>query len=250
MPRYKLTLEYDGTPYSGWQKQSEAPSVQAVLESACTHFMQAPAPLEVQCAGRTDAGVHARGQVVHVDFAEERATHTIVRGLNALMVPHPIAVLSAHHVADDFNARFDAKTRYYLYRITNRKARGALDANRAWHVHKPLDVARMNDAAQLLVGHHDFSSFRSTACQSQSPIKTLDTLVVKQRSTNPEQIMIYTSARSFLHHQVRNMVGTLVYVGIGKWRVEHVAEALAARNRRAGGPMAPAHGLYLMNVEY
>lgn len=250
MPRYKLTLEYDGTPYSGWQKQSEAASVQAVLEAACTHFMHAPTLIEVQCAGRTDAGVHARGQVVHVDFSEAREPHTIMRGLNALMVPHPIAVLSAELVADDFSARFDAKTRHYLYRIINRKARGALDSNRAWHVHKPLDIAAMNAAAQLLIGHHDFSSFRSTACQSQSPIKTLDTLVVKQRTTNPEQIMIYTSARSFLHHQVRNMVGTLVYVGIGKWPVEKVAEALAAKNRRAGGPMAPAHGLYFMKVEY
>lgn len=250
MPRYKLTVEYDGTPYAGWQKQSEVPSVQAVLEAAATHFMQAPELIEVQCAGRTDAGVHARGQVVHVDFGEERAPHTIVRGLNALMVPHPIAVLKAELVADDFSARFDAKTRHYLYRIVNRKARGALDANRAWHVHKPLDIEAMQAAANLLIGRHDFSSFRSTACQSQSPIKTLDTLVVKQRTTNPEQIMIYTSARSFLHHQVRNMVGTLAYVGIGKWEVAQVAEALAARDRRAGGPMAPAHGLYLMKVEY
>ncbi|MDX2094621.1 MAG: tRNA pseudouridine(38-40) synthase TruA [Alphaproteobacteria bacterium] len=250
MPRYKLTLEYDGSPYSGWQKQSEAPSVQAVLEQAATRFMNAADTIEVQCAGRTDAGVHARGQVAHVDFAEARAANAIVRGLNALMMPHPIAVLSAEPVADDFSARFDAQKRHYLYRITNRKGAPALDVNRTWHVHKPLNIEAMQRAAHYLVGHHDFSSFRGGECQAKSPLKTLDTLEVKQRSTNPEQVMIRTSAKSFLHHQVRNMVGTLVYVGIGKWQVERVAEALAARDRRAGGPMAPAHGLYLMNVEY
>jgi tRNA pseudouridine38-40 synthase len=250
MPRYKLTLEYDGTNYSGWQKQNEAPSVQAVLERATTHFMNAAETVEVQYAGRTDAGVHARGQVVHVDFAEERPINAIVRGLNALMLPHPVSVLTAERVADDFSARFNAQKRHYLYRIVNRKGQPALDANRAWHVHKPLDVDAMQRAANILVGHHDFSSFRGGECQAKSPIKTLDTLVVKQRTTNPEQVMIRTSAKSFLHHQVRNMVGTLVYVGIGKWKVEQVAEALAARDRRAGGPMAPANGLYLMKVEY
>ena len=250
MPRYKLTLEYDGTPYSGWQKQSEAPSVQAVLEKAATQFMHADATVEVQCAGRTDAGVHARGQVVHVDFREERTENAIIRGLNALMLPHPIAVLKAELVADDFSARFDAKKRHYLYRIVNRRAAAGLDVNRAWHVHKPMDIGAMQEAADILIGHHDFSSFRGGECQAKSPIKTLDTLEIKQRSTNPEQIMIRTSAKSFLHHQVRNMVGTLAYVGIGKWRVEQVAEALAAKDRRAGGPMAPAHGLYLMKVEY
>lgn len=250
MPRYKLTLEYDGTPYSGWQKQSEAPSVQAVLEQAATRFMNEAETVEVQCAGRTDAGVHARGQVAHVDFAEERAPNTIVRGLNALMMPHPIAVLSAEPVAADFSARFDAKKRHYLYRITNRKGAPALDAHRAWHVHKPLNIEAMQQAAQCLIGHHDFSSFRGGECQAKSPLKTLDTLEIRQRRDNPTQVMIRTSAKSFLHHQVRNMVGTLVYVGIGKWRVAQVQEALDARDRRAGGPMAPAHGLYLMRVEY
>jgi tRNA pseudouridine38-40 synthase len=250
MPRYKLTLEYDGTPYSGWQKQADAPSVQAVLEAATTHFMNAGDTIEVQCAGRTDAGVHARGQVVHVDFPEARAENAIVRGLNALMIPHPIAVLSAEEVADDFSARFDAKKRHYLYRIINRRARAGLDANRAWHVHKPLNISAMQEAANLLIGHHDFSSFRAGNCQAKSPMKTLDTLEVKTRSTAPEQVMIRTSARSFLHHQVRNIVGTLVYVGIGKWDVADVATALAAKDRREGGPMAPSHGLYLMKVEY
>lgn len=250
MPRYKLTIEYDGTDYCGWQKQSEHPSVQAALEAAAGAFMSNTAPIEVQCAGRTDAGVHARGQVAHIDFAEPREPHAIVRGLNALLLPHPIAVLSAEPVADDFSARFDATKRHYLYRIVNRPARLALDDTRAWHVHKPLDIAAMNEAAQLLIGSHDFSSFRSGACQAKSPIKTLDTLEVLARKNNPEQIMIRTSARSFLHHQVRNMVGTLAYVGIGKWTVADVAEALAAKNRREGGPMAPAHGLYLMKVDY
>ena len=250
MPRYKLTLEYDGTPYSGWQKQSEAPSVQAVLEAAATRFMNAGETVEVQCAGRTDAGVHARGQVAHVDFDEARELNAIVRGLNALMIPHPIAVLKAEQMPDDFNARFDAKKRHYLYRIVNRKGQPALDRDRAWHVHKPIDIGRMREAASLLIGHHDFSSFRGGECQAKSPMKTLDTLDIKVRENNPEQVMIYTSAKSFLHHQVRNMVGTLAYVGIGKWSVQQVADALAARDRRAGGPMAPAHGLYLMRVEY
>ena len=250
MPRYKLTLEYDGTAYSGWQKQTEAPSIQAVLEAACQQFMNAEAPIDVQCAGRTDAGVHARGQVAHVDLREVRASNAIVRGLNALMLPHPISVLSAEPVPDDWSARFDAQRRHYLYRIVNRKGQPALDRDRAWHIHKPLDIARMNEAAQLLIGHHDFSSFRGGDCQAKSPMKTLDTLEIKARSTNPQQIMIRTSAKSFLHHQVRNMVGTLVYVGIGKWSVVQVEQALHAKDRRAGGPMAPAHGLYFMKVDY
>lgn len=250
MPRYKLTIEYDGTPYSGWQKQTEAPSVQAVVEAACTHFMNASETVEVVCAGRTDAGVHARGQVVHVDLVESREPYAIVRGLNALMMDAPIAVISAEEVADDFSARFNATKRHYLYRIINRRARLGLDATRAWHVYQPLDIEKMREAAALLIGNHDFTSFRSGACQAKSPIKTLDTLEIKTREKNPEQVMIYTSARSFLHHQVRNMVGTLVYVGMGKWSVADVAAALEAKDRREGGPMAPAHGLYLMRVEY
>jgi tRNA pseudouridine38-40 synthase len=250
MPRYKLTLEYDGTDYSGWQKQTEAPSIQSVLERACQQFMNADAPIDVQCAGRTDAGVHARGQVAHVDFRESRASNVIVRGLNSLMMPHPISVLTAEEVPDDWSARFNAQKRHYLYRIVNRKGQPALDRDRALHIHKPIDIVKMNEAAQLLIGHHDFSSFRGGDCQAKSPMKTLDTLEIKARKSNPEQIMVTTSAKSFLHHQVRNMVGTLVYVGIGKWSVAQVAEALEAKDRRAGGPMAPAHGLYLMKVEY
>lgn len=249
MPRYKLTIEYDGTPYSGWQKQESAPTVQAVLEEACREFMGGVAT-EVQAAGRTDAGVHARGQVAHVDFHQSREPHAIVRGLNGLMIKHPIAVLNAEEVPDTFNARFDATKRHYLYRIVNRKGQPALDRTRAWHVHQPLNITQMNEAAMQLIGKHDFTTFRATDCQAKDPVKTLDAFEVVARKDNPEQMMIYASARSFLHHQVRNMVGTLVYVGIGRWSVADVAYALDARDRREGGPMAPAHGLYLMKVDY
>lgn len=249
MPRYKLTLEYDGTAFSGWQKQEHAPSVQAVVETALSHFY-GHVPIEVFCAGRTDAGVHARGQVAHFDLPEAREPALIMRGINALMIPQPVAVLAVEEVDAEFHARFDAKKRHYLYRIVNRKGNLALDAHRALHVHKPLDVERMNAAAQHLLGHHDFTSFRSSDCQSKSPVKTLDTLEVVRRKERPEQIMIRTSAKSFLHHQVRNMVGTLIYVGMGKWEPERVKTALAAKDRREGGPMAEAHGLYLMKVEY
>lgn len=250
MPRYKLTIEYDGTGYCGWQKQAGAPSIQSALEAAAAIFMNSAAPIEMHCAGRTDAGVHARGQVAQVDFSEMREPYAVVRGLNALLLPHTIAVLHAEIVADDFSARFDAKRRHYRYRIINRPARLGLDRNRAWHIHKPMDIEAMRAAAQLLIGHHDFSSFRSGACQAKNPVKTLDMLEIKTRSDNLQQIMITVSARSFLHHQVRNMVGTLAYVGIGKWKAVQVARALAARDRREAGPMAPAHGLYLMQVDY
>ena len=248
MPRYKLTIEYDGTPYKGWQKQENGASVQATIEAACERFITQPVELTV--AGRTDSGVHAKGQVAHVDFPMAREPFNIREGLNKLLLPHPIAILHAEEVAPEFNARLDAKKRHYLYRILNRDARAALDATRAWHVFYPLDIAAMQEAANYLIGQHDFTSFRASECQAQSPLKTLDTLSVKRRSTDPAQVMIKTSAKSFLHHQVRNIVGTLMLVGAGKWKPEQVQEALAARDRRAGGPMAPAHGLYLMKVEY
>lgn len=250
MPRYKLTIEYDGTAYCGWQKQPDVPSIQGHLEAALARFMGEDAPIDTQCAGRTDAGVHARGQVAHVDLREPRDCHAIVLGINALLLPERIAVVSAEPVADDFSARFGATKRHYLYRIINRSARPAIDADHAWHVHKPLDLAAMNEAAQYLIGHHDFTSFRAGECQAKSPMKTLDTLEVKARTNKPEQVMIRTSAKSFLHHQVRNMVGTLVYVGIGKWQPSQVKAALEAKDRRAAGPMAPACGLYLMKVDY
>jgi tRNA pseudouridine38-40 synthase len=250
MPRYKLILEYDGTPFSGWQKHEGNLTVQGVMEDAAAKFLGSGERVEIQCAGRTDAGVHARGQVAHLDLPTPRDVFNVRQGLNMLMLPHPVSVISAEEVSPEFNARFDAKSRHYLYRITNRSSRLALDALRSWQVHGEFDLQKMREAAQHLLGHHDFSSFRSADCQAKSPMKTLDTLEILQRENRPEEIMVRTSAKSFLHHQVRNMVGTLVHVALGKWEPSRVAEALAARDRRAGGPMAPAHGLYLMRVEY
>lgn len=250
MPRYKLTLEYDGTPFNGWQKQDHGQSVQGVVEDAARKFLGTGDAVEIFCAGRTDAGVHARGQVVHLDLPTARDAFNIRQGISNLMLPHPVSILTVEEVAPDFHARFDAVRRHYLYRIVNRSSRLALDANRAWQVHGAMDLEAMREAAAMLIGTHDFTSFRASECQSKSPVKTLDTLEVLQRSRNPQQIMIRTSAKSFLHHQVRNIVGTLAFVGRGKWKPEQVALALAARDRRAAGPMAPAHGLYLMAVEY
>ncbi len=250
MSRFKLIIEYDGTPFCGWQKHEGNLTVQEVLETAAMKLANADAPVPVQCAGRTDSGVHARGQVAHVDLPEGRTSFNVRQGLNMLMLPHPISVVSAEEVSPDFHARFDAQRRHYLYRITNRSSRLALDAYRSWQVHGEFDFDAMRKAASFLIGHQDFSSFRSADCQAKSPLKTLDTLEILQRQNRHEEIMIRTSAKSFLHHQVRNMVGTLVHVALGKWEPERVAEALAARDRRAGGPMAPAHGLYLMKVDY
>lgn len=248
MPRYKLTVEYDGTPYNGWQKQDGQPTVQASLEAALAQF--ANAPVETVCAGRTDAGVHARGQVVHVDLPVERKPFNICEGLNVILLPQPIAVVAAEEVSPEFHARFDAKQRHYLYRIINRSSRLALDATRAWHQFRPMDLDAMRDAATHLVGKHDFTTFRSSACQAKDPVKTIDSIRIAQREKNPEQIMIYVSARSFMHNQVRNMVGTLMQVAIGKWQPIQVKEALEAKDRTKGGPTAPAHGLYFMQVDY
>lgn len=220
------------------------------MEEAAQKFLGTGAPVEIQCAGRTDAGVHARGQVAHMDLPIARETFSVRQGLNMLMLPYPISVVTAEEVPETFNARFDAHARHYLYRITNRSSRLALDANRSWQVHGQFDLDAMREAARYLIGHHDFTSFRSADCQAKSAIKTLDQLEILQRKNRPEEIMIRTSAKSFLHHQVRNMVGTLVHVALGKWEPARVKEALAARDRRAGGPMAPAHGLYLMRVDY
>ncbi len=247
MPRYKLTIEYDGTPFAGWQRQDGQLTVQGVVEAALEQFV---GPVEVFASGRTDTGVHARGQVVHVDFPVERKPFNICEGLNVLMLPHPVSVLAAEEVAPTFHARFDAKQRHYLYRIINRSSRLGLDATRAWHQFRPLDLDAMREGAQYLIGKHDFTSFRSSTCQSKDPVKTMDDITITTRSNNPEQIMIRVSSRSFLHHQVRNMVGTLAMVGSGKWKPEQVKQALEARDRRAGGVTAPAHGLYFMRVDY
>jgi tRNA pseudouridine38-40 synthase len=245
VPRYKLTIEYDGTPFAGWQIQADQPSVQGVLTAAVEALSGEKA--NVQGAGRTDAGVHARGQVAHVDFAKEWDPDTVRDALNAHLRPHPVAVLAAERTADDFNARTSATKRHYLYRIINRRADLTVDAGHAWRVPRPLDVAAMHAAAQRLIGKHDFTTFRSTECQAKSPLKTLDRLDVER---DGDTIDVRASARSFLHSQVRSMVGSLAAVGEGKWSADDLAKALAARDRAACGQVAPPDGLYLMKVDY
>jgi tRNA pseudouridine38-40 synthase len=245
MPRYKLTIEYDGAPFVGWQIQDNGPSVQGAIMAAVAAFSGESAM--VQGAGRTDAGVHALGQVAHVDLAKEHAPDTVRDALNAHLRPHPIAILSAERAATDFDARRSAVRRHYRYRISNRRADLALDRGRAWRVMRRLDAATMHAAAQRLVGHHDFTTFRSTECQAKSPDKTLDRLDVARSG---EEIEVVAVARSFLHNQVRSMVGSLALVGEGKWSAEDLARALAARDRTACGPVAPPDGLYLVRVDY
>ena len=245
MTRYKLTVEYDGGPYVGWQRQDNGPSVQQALEEAVAGFCGETAT--VQGAGRTDAGVHALGQVAHVDIAKDTDAETVRDALNAHLKPQPIAVLEAEAVSDDFHARFSAVRRRYLYRIVNRRAPLALERGRAWFVPQTLDAAAMHRAAQALVGHHDFTSFRAKECQADSPEKTLDRI---EASRLGEAVELRCAARSFLHHQVRNFVGSLKLVGEGKWPEAKIGEVLAARDRAAAGPTAPAEGLYLVGVDY
>lgn len=245
MARFKLTLEYDGTPYVGWQRQENGPSVQAVVEDAIFAFCGER--LQLAAAGRTDAGVHAAGQVAHFDLMKTTTAEVVREALNFYLRPAPVVVLDCAIAAPDFHARFSAVRRRYLYRIVNRHAPLALERERAWHVAQPLDLAAMNAAAKLLVGHHDFSSFRATQCQAPSAMKTLDVLAVER---DEGEIRVRAEARSFLHNQVRIMVGSLVAVGAGKWSIEYFAQSLVARDRRAAGPTAPAHGLCLMGVDY
>ena len=245
MPRYKLTLEYDGTGFGGWQRQTNALCVQQVVEEAL--FAICGAPTIARAAGRTDAGVHATAQVVHVDMAREWRLDRLRDGLNAHLRPHPVAVLSAEVAADDFDARHSATARHYLYRIINRPAPLTIDARRAWLVKRRLDAGAMHEAAQLLLGLHDFSTFRDADCQATSPLRTLDRLDVSRLG---EEIHIRASARSFLHRQVRSMVGSLQHVGSGKWRPRDLRAALDARDRARCGRVAPAAGLYLAGVEY
>lgn len=245
MTRWKLTLEYDGQPFVGWQRQDNGPSVQAALERAVENFCGEA--VTVHAAGRTDAGVHALGQVAHIDIARDTNADTVRDALNFHLKPDPVAVLSAEAAAADFHARFSATMRHYRYRILNRRAPAALERGRVWHVGAPLDATTMHAAAQCLVGKHDFTSFRAIACQADSPVKTLDALSV---ATAGEEIHLYVRARSFLHHQVRNIAGTLKLVGEGKWATGDVQAALAARDRSRAGPTAPADGLYLIRVDY
>ncbi len=245
MPRYKLTIEYDGGPFVGWQRQDNGLSVQQAIEEAVEAFCQERAV--VHCAGRTDAGVHALGQVAHIEIAKEAPPDKVRDALNFHLRPHPIAILQAEVAAPDFHARFSATGRSYFYRILLRRAPAALERGHVWHLPFPLDAGAMHAAAQELVGHHDFTSFRSTACQAPSPMKTLDELSVSRAG---EEIHVTAKARSFLHNQVRIMVGTLKLVGEGKWSARDVAKALAAADRTQGGPTAPPDGLYLTEVRY
>jgi len=245
MPRYKLTIEYDGTPFVGWQVQDNGTSVQSVITDAIAAF--AGERVTVSGAGRTDAGVHALGQVAHVDLAKDWDNETVRDAINAHLRPHPIAVLTAERVGENFDARFSATRRHYLFRIVNRRANLALEQNRAWRIARPLDDTAMHAAAQKLVGRHDFTTFRAAECQAKSPIKTLDRLDVVR---NGEEVRVLAMARSFLHHQVRSMVGSLVHVGEGKWSGDDLAAALAACDRSTCGQVAPPQGLYLVRVEY
>ena len=245
MTRFRLLVEYDGTGYVGWQRQDNGPSIQQAIEEAIFAFCGERSNLAA--AGRTDAGVHAQGQVAHVDLARETTADTLRDAVNFHLKPQPISILAAEAVSEDFHARFSAVGRRYLYRILNRRAPLALERNRAWWVQSELDAPAMHAAAQRLIGHHDFTSFRSSICQAASPLKTLDRLDVERRD---DEIRIHAAARSFLHHQVRNMAGTLKLVGEGRWNADDVAAALAARSRSAAGPTAPAEGLFLVEVRY
>jgi tRNA pseudouridine38-40 synthase len=245
MARYKLTIEYDGTPFVGWQIQANVRSVQGLLTTAIEAFCGER--VAVQGAGRTDAGVHATGQVAHCDLPAAPSVDTVRDAVNAYLRPHPIAVLSAERVADDFDARFSAKARHYLYRIVNRRPDLALERHHAWRVPRPLDAEAMHAAAQRLVGKHDFTTFRAAECQAKSPVKTLTRLDVAR---DGDVVAIRASARSFLHHQVRSIVGSLALVGDRKWSADDLAAALAARDRAACGPVAPPDGLYLVAVDY
>jgi len=247
MPRYRLTLEYDGTPYVGWQRQENGPSVQQAVETAVAGFCGET--VLVRGAGRTDAGVHARGQVAHVDLARNWSEDTVRDAVNAhlKLAGEAVSVLDAAKVDPAFDARFSAVARHYLYRIVNRRAPLALERGRAWLVPRPLDHAAMHAAAQVLVGRHDFTTFRSIQCQAKSPVRTLDRLDVTR---DGEVVEIRASARSFLHNQIRSFAGTLKEVGEGKWSLADIERALAARDRAACGPVAPPEGLYFMQVDY
>ncbi len=245
MPRYRLTLEYDGTPFAGWQAQPGLATVQGAIEAAFHRFTGED--VFVRGAGRTDSGVHALGQVAHVDLARARPALKIREALNFHLKPDPIAVITCEEADADFDARFAATSRHYLFRILNRRAPPALDLNRVWSIPYPLDAEAMHAAAQGLLGRHDFTTFRAAACQAKSAIRTLDQLDVARVG---EEIHIVTSARSFLHNQVRSMVGSLKLVGQGKWRSRDLVRALEARDRAACGPVSPPYGLYLVRVGY
>jgi tRNA pseudouridine38-40 synthase len=243
--RWRLTIEYDGGPFMGWQRQEHGPSVQQALEEALRRMTGEEA--QFIAAGRTDAGVHALAMSAHADVMKSLTPHRLREGLNALVRPQPISVLEVEEVADDWHARFSCVGRRYLYRILDRRAPAALDAGRVWHIAVPLNVEAMRDAAAYLIGRHDFTTFRSAHCQSDSPVKTLDALEISRAG---EEIHVTAAARSFLHHQVRSMVGCLAMVGRGQWMPEDMRKALEARDRSALGFNAPPHGLYFVETVY
>ena len=245
MTRWHLTVEYDGTPFIGWQRQDHGPSVQQSLEEALAKMTGQTGAFTA--AGRTDAGVHALAMPVHVDIAKDLTPHRLREGLNALVRPQPISILEAEPVAGDWHARFSCTGRRYFYRILTRKAPPALERNRIWHIAMPLDLGAMQEAARHLVGRHDFTTFRSVHCQSDSPVKTLDRLDIEQ---DGDEIRIHAAARSFLHHQVRSMAGCLALVGRGQWSPDEMKEALEAKDRSALGFNAPPHGLYFAGADY
>lgn len=245
MPRYKITIEYDGAPYSGWQRQPDRPSVQGTIEQAVEKFCGEA--VIIRGAGRTDAGVHALGQVAHLDLSKAHSIDTVRDALNFHLKGQAVSVLSADRVPDEFDARFSAIKRHYLYRIQSRRAPSILTRGRAWWVPKPLDPAAMHEAAQLLTGRHDFTTFRASECQSKSPVKTVDVVQVEEVGA---EIHISVTALSFLHNQIRSFAGSLKWVGEGRWSADDLKAALDAKDRKACGPVAPPDGLYLTRVDY
>jgi tRNA pseudouridine38-40 synthase len=245
MPRYRLRIEYDGRPYHGFQAQAGLASVQGAIERAVKGFCGQT--LRLHAAGRTDTGVHATGQVIHIDLEKAWKPEVVRDALNAHLVPEPIVILEASVAPENWHARFSARERRYLYRILNRKSPPALDQGRVWHVKKPLDAEAMHQAAQQLVGHHDFTTFRDLGCQAKSPMKTMDEATVRR---DGEAVLLSFASRSFLHRQVRSMTGSLAEVGVGRWTAADLKAALEARDRKACGPVAPSDGLYLTYVGY
>jgi tRNA pseudouridine38-40 synthase len=245
MPRYKLTIEYDGSPFSGWQRQDNAPSVQQAIEEAMERFVGAA--VRLRCAGRTDAGVHATGQVAHVHLDRDWRTDTVRDATNVHLKPHPVTILLAEVVPDSFDARMSATRRHYRFRILDRRAPPALETSRVWHVPYPLDHEAMHLAAQAYLGEHDFTTFRAAECQASSPVRTIDRFDVMRHG---DEICIKTNARSFLHHQVRSMTGALLPVGRGKWGPRDIVRILKAADRARCPGLAPPCGLYLTRVDY
>lgn len=245
MTRFAFTVEFDGRPFMGWQRQSHGPSVQQAIEDAI-HAVTGERAI-VQAAGRTDAGVHALAMRAHADIATQLSPFRLMGGINARLRPHPVAILTCDPIADDWHARFSCLGRAYVYRIANRRAPLTFEKGLTWQVVQPLDADAMHDAAQMLVGLHDFTTFRSAHCQSQSPVKTLDRLDVERTG---DRIAIHAAARSFLHHQVRSMVGCLALVGMGRWTADDLRTALGARDRAALGLNAPPDGLYFLRADY